>query len=87
MKAARISSLALANNWLSVVSRYHTEPVPVVSTSAQYGAISWRFPERGKACGVKVLTALVKDMSPLLLTCKEGILYSYKLITHMDNES
>ncbi len=68
IKAICICSVALVRSCGSLVSLYHTSPVPVVSTSAQYGAISSRSPRSGNGSGVNCDTEVVKEIAPLLFT-------------------
>ena len=70
----------------SVVSLYQTQPVPLVSTSAQYAAMMARSLASGNASGVKLLTAIEKEMSPLLLTCSGKQQVAFKLLTESENE-
>ena len=49
-----MSSLALLSRSVSLVCRCHTVPVPVVSTSAQKGAIVGPMLANGKGSGVNV---------------------------------
>ena len=52
-----------------LASLYQTLPLPpLVSTSAQNGAMSWSPDSRGKGWDVKVLKLPSNEMSPLLLT-------------------
>ena len=69
-KADLISRLARRRSTSSDVCLYQTVPVPRVSTSAQYGAMSIRsgLSTSGNGAEVNCLTDLSKDKTPLLLT-------------------
>lgn len=58
--------LAFFSNSLSVVSLKYISPVPLVSTSAQNGAIKY-LSRRGNRAGVNLGTADVNDMTPFVL--------------------
>ena len=75
MTIIRISRLARASNDDSDVSRYQTSPVSLMSVSAQYGAIIMRSSVAlsGNGSEVNCGTAMSKDMSPLLFTCRHDI--------------
>jgi len=68
-KATAIPFLTLSTVCGSVVTLYHTVPVPRVSTSAQYGATIGTLKLcSGNCSGVKLVKDRLKVMSPLLFT-------------------
>ena len=69
LKTALISLRALSLSAWLVVSLYHTVPVPRVSASAQYGAISGLVTDPNLA-GLDSEKGESKEICPLLLTCK-----------------
>ena len=56
------------NDMLPVVSLYQTLPVPLVSTSAQNGAINILSSAKGNERGVYCLSAIPNEITPLLFT-------------------
>lgn len=62
-----LTSLTRFGSRSALVTRYQTSPTPLVSTSAQYGAMIG-VPVKGNAFGVNVDRGPSKVMSPLLFT-------------------
>ena len=69
-----ISLLALSSKSGLMLSRYHTFPVPLVSTSAQNGAtIACEFPPSGNGSDVNCGGVEPKPIAPLTLTYSKNI--------------